>query len=226
MLASLWEIVSERKLRLYAVACCRRVWHLLPDERSRRAVAAAEREADGGADPEDLRLAVLSAENLAEQLAASSRTAGQEARASAAFAALHATGAGEKAADYAAANACSAAFHAATEASAPSAARARDAERDAQCRLLRCMFGPLPFREALIDPSLRARDGSLVTKLAQAAYENRSLPVGTLDGARLGILADALEDAGCADAELLGHLRGEGPHVRGCWALDLLLGRD
>ena len=54
---------------------------------------------------------------------------------------------------------------------------------------------------------------------------NRSLPAGTLDPARLAVLADALEDAGCTDAGLLGHLRGPGPHVRGCWAVDLLIGK-
>jgi hypothetical protein len=43
---------------------------------------------------------------------------------------------------------------------------------------------------------------------------------------RLPVLADALDDAGCADAELLGHLRAPTPHARGCWALDLLLGID
>jgi hypothetical protein len=39
-------------------------------------------------------------------------------------------------------------------------------------------------------------------------------------------LADALEDAGCTDADILSHLRSPGPHVRGCWALDLLLGKE
>jgi hypothetical protein len=42
---------------------------------------------------------------------------------------------------------------------------------------------------------------------------------------RLPILADALEDAGCDSAKVLAHLRGEGPHVRGCWAVDLILGK-
>jgi hypothetical protein len=46
-----------------------------------------------------------------------------------------------------------------------------------------------------------------------------------LDAAGLAVLADALEDAGCTDAELLGHLRRPGPHVRGSWALDLITGR-
>jgi hypothetical protein len=43
---------------------------------------------------------------------------------------------------------------------------------------------------------------------------------------RLGVLADSLEDAGCTDDTLLGHLRSTGPHVRGCWAVDLVLGKQ
>jgi hypothetical protein len=58
------------------------------------------------------------------------------------------------------------------------------------------------------------------------AYEERQLPEGTLDSARLAVLADTLEDAGCTHAELLGHLRGPGPHVRGCWAVDLVMGKQ
>jgi hypothetical protein len=60
---------------------------------------------------------------------------------------------------------------------------------------------------------------------AQAAYEQPELPAGTLGTTRLVVLADALEEAGCDRAELLSHLRGPGPHVRGCWAVDLLLGK-
>jgi hypothetical protein len=55
--------------------------------------------------------------------------------------------------------------------------------------------------------------------LAQAIYDDR-----TFD--HLPILADALEEAGCSVKEMLDHLRGPGPHVRGCWAVDLLLGRE
>jgi hypothetical protein len=60
--------------------------------------------------------------------------------------------------------------------------------------------------------------GGTIPKLAQAIYDERAFD-------RLPVLADALEEAGCTDADLLGHLRGPGPHVRGCWALDLLLGK-
>ena len=65
-----------------------------------------------------------------------------------------------------------------------------------------------------------------VVNHARLAYDDRLMPSGTLGAARLAVLADALERSGCTDAELLGHLRGPGPHVRGCWAVDLLLGRE
>jgi hypothetical protein len=56
-------------------------------------------------------------------------------------------------------------------------------------------------------------------------YDERELPSCHLDAARLAVLADMLEEAGCTDPLLLGHLRGPGPHLRGCWAVDLLLGK-
>jgi hypothetical protein len=65
-----------------------------------------------------------------------------------------------------------------------------------------------------------------VVRLAESAYEERDLPSGHLDHARLAILADALEEAGCTDGKLLGHLRGPGPHARGCFALDLVLRKE
>jgi hypothetical protein len=77
-----------------------------------------------------------------------------------------------------------------------------------------------------IDPVWLQWNDCVVVKLARAAYEFRSLPDGTLDASRLAVLADALEEAGCVDADLLGHLRGPGPHVRGCFALDWLLGKQ
>jgi hypothetical protein len=60
---------------------------------------------------------------------------------------------------------------------------------------------------------------STVTELAQAIYTDRAFD-------RLPILADALEEAGCTDAAILEHCRGPGPHVRGCWVVDLLLGKE
>lgn len=94
------------------------------------------------------------------------------------------------------------------------------------CALVRDIFGN-PFRPPpRIDAAWLAGNDGTVKRLAEAAYEHRSLPDGTLDLARLAVLADALEDAGCTDAELLGHLRTKGPHVRGCFAVDAVLGKS
>jgi hypothetical protein len=93
------------------------------------------------------------------------------------------------------------------------------------CDLVRDFFGPLPFRQVPIDPRLLNWDGGIVVRLARAAYDERKLPEGTLVPLHLAVLADALLDAGCTNEECLGHLRGPGPHVRGCWAIDLLLAR-
>jgi hypothetical protein len=105
----------------------------------------------------------------------------------------------------------------------------RAARWASRCRpeaFLRDIFGPLAFRTVLLPPSVRTWQDGTVLRLATVSYEHRSLPSGHLDNARLGVLADALEEAGCDNADLLGHLRGPGPHVRGCFAVDLLLGRS
>jgi hypothetical protein len=91
--------------------------------------------------------------------------------------------------------------------------------------LLRDIFGNLFRTVPTIDPSWLKWNGGTVAKLVEAAYEHRSLPEGTLEQDRLAVLADALEEAGCSDTELLAHLRSPGPHVRGCHVIDLLLGR-
>jgi hypothetical protein len=62
--------------------------------------------------------------------------------------------------------------------------------------------------------------------LGWAAYHARLRPSGHLDNARLAVLSDALEEAGCTDEAILHHLRSPGPHVRGCWVLDLVLGKS
>jgi hypothetical protein len=65
----------------------------------------------------------------------------------------------------------------------------------------------------------RAWNDGVMVKIAQGIYEERAF-------GHLPILHDALLDAGCDDEELLAHLRAEGPHVRGCWAIDFLLGKS
>jgi hypothetical protein len=92
-------------------------------------------------------------------------------------------------------------------------------ENAALSRLLRDIL-PYPFRPPVVDLSWRTGP---VASLARAAYDEREAGTGHLDNARLAVLSDALEEAGCADEALLSHLRSPGPHVRGCWALDLIL---
>jgi hypothetical protein len=92
-------------------------------------------------------------------------------------------------------------------------------ERRGHAAIIREIFGN-PFRPVALAPAWLM---PAVVTLARAAYEGRSLPEGTLDGGRLAVLADALEEARCDNTEILEHLRLSGPHVRGCWALDLIL---
>jgi hypothetical protein len=77
-----------------------------------------------------------------------------------------------------------------------------------------------------LPPAVLAWNGGTVRRMAEGIYEDRKLPEGTLDAGRLAILADALLDAGCDNEALIQHCRGEGPHVRGCWAVDLILGKQ
>jgi hypothetical protein len=89
------------------------------------------------------------------------------------------------------------------------------AELTAVCDLIRDIFGN-PFRPVTADPSWLT---STVAALARGIYADRAFD-------RLPILADALQDAGCDHADILDHCRGHGPHVRGCWVVDLLLGKE
>jgi hypothetical protein len=100
----------------------------------------------------------------------------------------------------------------------------RERERTGQAGLVRCIF-PNPFRPATRDPAWHLWNGGTIPTLAKVVYEERQLPSGHLDPVRLPLLADMLEDAGCSDPSILEHLRGPGPHVRGCWPVDLVLGK-
>jgi hypothetical protein len=87
-------------------------------------------------------------------------------------------------------------------------------ERPAQADLIRCLTGN-PFRPVALDPAWRT---ARAVALARGIYDDRAWE-------RLPALAEVLEEAGCADADVLAHCRGGGPHARGCWVVDALLGK-
>jgi hypothetical protein len=91
--------------------------------------------------------------------------------------------------------------------------------------ILKDIFGN-PFRPSPpLPPAVLAWNDGTIPRIAQGIYEDRKLPEGTLDNGNLSILADALLDAGCEDEDLIAHCRQPGAHVRGCWAIDLILGK-
>jgi len=93
-----------------------------------------------------------------------------------------------------------------------------ETERRTQAAFLQDLFGNL-FHSVVIDSSWLAWNNHTIPKLAQAIYDDRAFD-------RLPILADALEEAGCTNADILNHCRQSGEHVRGCWVVDLLLGKS
>ena len=80
---------------------------------------------------------------------------------------------------------------------------------------MRCVIGN-PFRPISFSPDWRT---DTVVILSRQMYESREFSA-------MLILADALQDAGCDSADILNHCRGPGPHVRGCWVVDLVLGKE
>ena len=86
-------------------------------------------------------------------------------------------------------------------------------------------FNPVRSKIAINSAWLKWNDG-IVPRLSSAIYEERSLPDGHLDVTRMGVLADALEDAGCDNEEIIRHCREQTVHVRGCFVIDLILGKS
>jgi hypothetical protein len=204
MLEFLRDKVSDRKLRLLGCGCCRRIWHLLLDKRGQRAVELAEQSADYPVPPRQLDAA--SAESW-EAYEDSLGNGNQDTPAGMTWAQL--------------ADANRAASYASNEQitedillevlETVTAAN----EGSEHAFLIRDIFGN-PFHPVVADLSWLT---STVVALASGIYEERAFD-------RLPILADALMDAGCENADIMEHCRGPGPHVRGCWVIDLLLGKE
>jgi hypothetical protein len=204
MLDFLFGKGNSRKLWLFGVACCRRIWHLLEDRRGREAVEVVERWADGLASEAEMVAAYKDADDAADcshggpALAAYDLVAAANVFDAVTVVSRRAAGVTADAAD------------------SDSAAAV---ENVGQVSLLHDIFGSLPFHPVTIDPSWLGWNGGTIPKLAEAIYDDRRF-------SDLPILADALEEAGCTDADILSHCRSGGEHVRGCWVIDLLLGKE
>jgi hypothetical protein len=211
MLFFLQPRVTRRKPLLLAVAGCRRIWHRINDARLQELIELAERLADGKASERDVRRAAK---------AVSDPDPGNWS--GACYAAV--TGLAEleahpmAPANYVTKYAPLALCREDESIRTPESRAIIGGEKAALAALTRDIFGN-PFRPVTVDPSWLAWNGGTVIKLAQAIYDERAFD-------RLPVLADALEQAGCHDAAILGHCRGPGPHVRGCWMVDLLLGKE
>jgi hypothetical protein len=199
MLHFLRGLVSGRKLRLFACDCCWRIRHLLRDDASIDALNASAQFADGLIDREEMRLRRIEHAAVANRAHPPTRAV--------------AAASDERHVDAAAASGSAADAVADTGAVPGSRASIRAEERIAQSVALRDIAGN-PFRPVTFSPEWRT---DTVLALARQMYESREF------GA-MPILADALQDAGCGDDDVLNHCRQANGHVRGCWVIDLVLG--
>jgi hypothetical protein len=213
---------SDRKFFLAGAAAVRHIISRLRDPRSLAAIDVLERFADGAASAEEREAAHLAALNagfgpgnpLQEQHFPLGRVPDEVwRRTHATYAASYAimTNAPGGKAWYCAYNA----MHYALK------AEKRGPMAPWQADLLRDIFGN-PFRPVKADPRWQTANA---LALAKNAYADRELPSGRLSPTLLGILADALEEAGCTESTVLDHLRAPHEHFRGCWAADLVLGK-
>jgi hypothetical protein len=203
--AGIIKHVESRNLRLFACACCRRIWPLIPDAESRNAVEAAEAFADGMIGTAEM----TAARNAMKRSYRGPSDPVMRSARSAAFGTC-----GSKLM-IPAASAANAVFYKA-EKVAGSDVALKDSwvEIAAQTALLRDITGN-PFRPVTFE---RSWSTLAVSELAQSIYDCRAFE-------RMPELADALEQAGCTNADVLSHCRGPGTHVRGCWVVDLVLGK-
>jgi hypothetical protein len=222
MLEYVRDKVRDRKLRLFACACCRRMWHLLTHKNCRKAVEASELYADARIRQQSLAAACGAANKIADRFAFHRDTSQQppDAPSPAALEAiLAAAGVARSAllkvrrAEIMAHMASDSARRAATCARLSGSDEAEEWKH--LVALVRHIFGN-PFRPKAVTPAWRT---ATVLGVAQALYDERRFD-------RMPVLADALEDAGCDEAEVLAHCRQPGEHMPGCWALDQVLGKE
>jgi hypothetical protein len=201
MLRALGERASDRKLRLFGCACCRRIWDWLPDAKSQAVVEVSERYADGVASEGELMAAMLAAWDSGPQSLGVAKTSAWYAARAGMEDALNLTGAEATGAPR-----------------WPASRYPRERERGFQAALFRDIFrNPFDPPPSLAQSLLDWNDGTVV-RLASAIYEERAFD-------HLPILADALEEAGCTDPDILLHGRARSDHARGCWLLDLIIGK-
>jgi len=192
--------VSDRRLLLWACACCRRVWDLLASQRQ-KAVLVTERYADGLLSQAELVASWDSSRSSTWDAWLFSVDPPSIARCVAYAAhtvALHAW-----------CRSCKL-----SQARSAFLARVRGEEAE----LLRHTLGN-PFHPVAVDPCWLTWHRGTVPRLARSIYQERRFD-------EMPILADALEEAGCEEVTLLDHCRQPCDHPRGCWLLELLLGRE
>jgi hypothetical protein len=205
----------KRKLRLFACACCRRVWSHLQDSRSKLSVEASEQFADREIGKPELKAAQLAAmlgkSRIDEYVFPAENAAASVARPNVVtrwVAQLTCWAIGNR----------SATTYAVSQGVLSVVQKreiAQQREAQYQAFLLRDIFGN-PFRPIQFDPAWFT---PTVVALANGIYADRAFD-------RMPILADALEEAGCDNADVLLHCRGDSPHVKGCWVVDAVLGKE
>ena len=216
MLEFLQGKASDRKLRLFAVACCRRIWESMSDVRSRSVVLVAERFVDGLAAADELQAAYEQARAADSDIYAK----GGNQYASTAVLGLQPSLNLRCVTNdvFNCLTLCDERLNTVAHDEArfnDLLARLEADEWRTQSRLLHDVFGN-PFRTVSADPSWLTSD---VLALATGIYQDRAFD-------RMPIFADALQDAGCDNDDILNHCRQPGEHVRGCWVVDLVLGKS
>jgi hypothetical protein len=204
---------GRRKFRLFACACLRDIWPLLHETGSRQAVEVAERYCDGLADDHELE---VGAETARRALGNASGSVYWQAAEAANHVCRTRFDSGEHPSVV---HAAVSAAHAYANDRTESNKRLKHAKELAaklaeQATWVRDIFGN-PFRPVKFHKKWRT---DTAASLARQMYESREFSA-------MPILADALQDAGCDNEEVLSHCRGAGPHVRGCWVVDLVLGK-